>query len=169
METYDFLVWQVCSIDIHALLSGSGTGNFVEVLLKENLIPEPERILPPLTQGQESVIYAEEEPFFSTLHKLNQEIFLLALRVGQLARDLRDEAKSREYENQNLLTPESIYFTNRRSRIQNLYRTLEHSQASWRIRFPEYWTWLGNLESLPPRPFSWVQHVCSLSLPKVFY
>ena len=169
MKTYDFLVWQVCSIDIHALLSGSGTGNFVEMLVKENLIPEPERILPPLSQGQESVIYPEEEPFFSTLHKLNQEIFLVALRVGQLARDLRDEAKSRQYENQNLLIPESTFFMDRRSRLQNLYRTLEHSQASWRIRFPEYWTWLGSLESLPPRAFAWVQHVCSSSPFKALY
>jgi hypothetical protein len=169
VETYDFLVWLVCRIDIYALLSASGNGIFVEILLKDNMLPAPERTLPPITLGQESILYPEEQPFFPALHKLNQEVLLVALRVGQLARDLRAEAKLRQYENQSQLIPESLFIMNRRTRIQELHLSLENSRASWGIRFPEYWTWLGSLQSLPHRVLAWVQHVCCPSRLQVFY
>jgi len=161
VETYDFLVWLVCRIDIYALLSASGTGSFVEVLLEENMLPTPERTLPPISRGQASVLYPEEQPFFPALSELNQEVLLVALQVGQLARDLRAEEKSRQYGNQAQIIPEPAFFMNRRTRIQNLHRMLEHSRASWKARFPEYWTWLGRLEALPHRVFAWLQQVRS--------
>jgi hypothetical protein len=162
VETYDFLVWLVCQIDIYALLSASGSGIFVEVLLKENMLPAPERILPPIPLDEESVLYPEEQAFFPTVQKVSQEVFLVALQVGQLARDLRTEAKSRQYEIQNLSMHDSLYIIDRETRVQGLHRSLDHSRASWQIRFPEYWTWLGSLETLPRRVFAWIQQVCTL-------
>jgi hypothetical protein len=161
IETYDFLVWLVCRIDIYALLSTSGTGTFVEVLLKENMLPVAERTLPPISPGMDLVVYPEEQPFFPSLLKLNQEVLLAALRVGQLARDLRAEAKSRQYGIQNQQIPNSLFVMNRRARVQNLHRALESSRSSWMARFPECWNLLGNLESLPHRAFAWLQHVSS--------
>ena len=37
IEAHDFIVWNICSIDIYALLSASGTGAFVESLLRQNM------------------------------------------------------------------------------------------------------------------------------------
>jgi hypothetical protein len=143
----------VCRINIYALLSASGTGVFVEVLQKDNMLPSPEKSLPPISLDQRSTFYPEEEPFFPTLQKLSRETFLVALRVGQLGRDFRTEARSRQYET------DPLFILHRQTHVQNLHRALDHSQASWRIRFPEYWTWLGNLDSLPQRVFTWVQQV----------
>lgn len=132
----------------------------MEALLKEDRLPVPERTLPPISLDVESMMYAEEEPFCPIIQKISQEVFMLALQVGQLARDLRAEARSRQYDIQNVSMHDSLFVMDRQTRIQNLHRTLDHSQASWQIRFPEYWTWLGNLDSLPHRVFAWTQHVC---------
>lgn len=169
LEAYDFLIWLVCRIDIYALLSASGTGIFVEVLLKENMLPAPERTLPPISLGQDVALYPDEQPFSPQLLRLNQEVMLVALRVGQLARDLRAEAKIRQLEGQNKSVPEAVFVMNRQTRIQNLHRALEQSQASWKARFPGYWTWLESSEPLPHRVFSWVQHVCPPSSTQVLY
>lgn len=160
VETYDFLIWLVCRMDIYALLSASGTGIFVDVLLKENMLPAPERTLPPLSLNQESVVYLQEQPFFPTLQKVNREVFLTALQIGQVARELRTEARSRQYENHNLSMPDSLFVMDIQARVQKFHRFLEHSRATWQNRFPEYGTWLMDLKSLPHRAFAWIQHVC---------
>lgn len=153
-------MWLICRIDIYALLSASGTGNFVEALLEDDTLPVPEKTLPPISLDTESVIHPEEQPFFPTIQKVNQETFLVALQVGQRARELRAESRARRYEIQTLSTPDPLFLMEREARIQNLHRALDHCRASWQIRFPEYWTWLLNLNSLPRRVFAWTQHVC---------
>lgn len=160
VETYDFLIWLICRMDIYALLSATGTGIFVEVLLKENILPAPERSLPPISLDQESVVYPQEQQFFPTLQKVGQEVFLIALHVGQLGRDLRMEARSRQFESQNLTVPNSLLTMNMQTRVQDLHRALEHSRATSQNRFPEYEEWHGKLASLPHRAFAWIQHVC---------
>jgi len=158
-EPYDFIVWSVCCIDIYALLSVSGQATFVEVLLKQNMLPSPERCLSPVFQGQGPIIYPEEQRFFPALLKLHQEVLLLALRVGQEARDLRVESTQRQYGPKDIMIPESAFLINRRARTRNVHNLLEYSRLAWRTQFPDYWTWLRSPGSLPSRVFSWVNHV----------
>jgi hypothetical protein len=84
----------ICRIDVYALLSANGTGMFVEALLKQNMLPPPERCLPTFP-GQTDAFFPEERAYFPALIKLNQEVLLLALQVGQIARDLRSETTQR--------------------------------------------------------------------------
>jgi hypothetical protein len=104
-------------MDIYALLCTSGSGIFVEVLLKENMLPAPERTLPPISLDSELAFYPEERPFFPTLQKVSQEVFLVALQMGQLARDLRTEARARQYEMPNLSMSDSLFIMDRQSRV----------------------------------------------------
>lgn len=89
MENYGFIVWTICSVHIHALLSISGTGALAEALLNQNMLPASEGCLPPASAGLSPVIYPEGQNIFPKILKLNQKVTLLRLQVGQLARDLR--------------------------------------------------------------------------------
>lgn len=150
VETYGFIVWTICSIDISALLSVSGTGVFVESLREQNMIPPPERCLPHLLPGQSAAIYPEQEGFFPKILTLNQDVLLLAFEVGKLAQDLRQEHQSQ-------LVSEPAFHINRRARIEHLQRQMEHSRDIWRSQYPDYWTWLS--EPRPPRVFASIAHV----------
>lgn len=85
-EPYDFVVWAVFSIDIYALLSTNGSGNFAEML--RDSLPLPEACFSPSIPG--SHLPTQNAGFyFPAAMKLNQEVHILALQVGQLTRDLR--------------------------------------------------------------------------------
>jgi hypothetical protein len=158
VEKYGFIVWTICSIDIYALLSISGTGALAEALLKQNILPTPEGCLPPASAGNSPVIYPEEQDFFPAILKLNQEVTLLGLQVRQLARSLRDEAFRRQYGSRNQTVSEEMFLLNRKTRVQNLHCLMQHSKNSWRSQHPDYWTWLS--ESRPPRVIARITHVC---------
>ncbi|KAE9381423.1 hypothetical protein N431DRAFT_321494 [Stipitochalara longipes BDJ] len=153
-EPYDFIVWMICRIDVYALLCANGTGRFVDVLLKQNMLPSPERCLPPTFQHHLDTFPPSERPYFPALIRLNQEVVLLALQVGQLARELRAEVKQRDFGDPAKIIPESAVFMSRRTRIQALHNLMHRSQDSWRTQFPNYWTWLNGYEPLPERVYA---------------
>lgn len=77
-------------IDINALLSGSGNGEFVESLLRSNLIPAASEH--PLAIGlteASNVQYGDAEVVLSIL-RVNRAVSILAARLGHLARDIRE-------------------------------------------------------------------------------
>jgi hypothetical protein len=152
----------ICCIDVYALLSSSGTGAFTKDLLKNNMFPTPERSLTPLSLDQHPVFYPEEESFFPGILKLNHEVLLVALKVGQLARDLREETSQRMFKIGESLTSDPAYLINRWTRINNLRRFMQSSQNKWRSDLPGYGTWFDGSEPLPRRVFSWAMHVCTL-------
>ncbi|KAN0086706.1 Fungal specific transcription factor domain containing protein [Elaphomyces granulatus] len=88
-ERYPFIVWWVCNIDLYALLSGAGTGEFLGGMLKNSMLPEPEFQLYPLGPDGYSVIYPEEVDSLPAILRLHHETFILASRLGFLAADLR--------------------------------------------------------------------------------
>jgi hypothetical protein len=149
----------ICCIDVYALLSANGTGIFVETLLDQNMLPSPERCLPPTFQTQLDAFLPEERPYFPASIRLNQEVLLLALQVGQLARDLRAETRERIFGDRTHMMPESMFITSRRARTQTLHHLMHRSQDNWRTQFPSYWTWLNDSEPLPERVFAWTAHV----------
>ncbi|KAK0126142.1 hypothetical protein ONS95_007761 [Cadophora gregata] len=157
IDHFDFIIWMIYCIDVYALLSASGMGMFVEVVLKQNMLPLPERCLLPERVGQPQVIYPEEQSYFPEVISINQEIILIALEAGRLGRALRAEADQRRFGN---ASPglEDTYQMKRYDRIQNLHQILHDSRMKWRSQFPDYWTWLRSPENLPPRVFEWVEH-----------
>ena len=59
-EHYPYIVWLVCNIDLYALLSGAGTGEFLKAMLDNNLVPSSVSQLYPVAPSGHSVIYPEE-------------------------------------------------------------------------------------------------------------
>ncbi|KAN0122549.1 Fungal specific transcription factor domain containing protein [Hyaloscypha variabilis] len=153
-EGYDFIVWMICRIDVYALLCANGKGRFIEGLLKQNMLPSPERCLPPTSESHLEGFPPEEQPYFPALIGLNQEVLLLALQVGQLARDLRVEAKQKLSEDAAQIVSDSTGLMSRRTRIEALHNLVHSCQDSWRTHFPSYWTWSNDYESLPERVFA---------------
>jgi hypothetical protein len=88
-ERYPFIIWWVCNIDLNALLSGAGSGEFLGAILKNNMLPEPEFQLYPLEPDGYSVIYPEEADSLPAILRLHRETFILASRLGFLAAELR--------------------------------------------------------------------------------
>ncbi|KAH7417033.1 fungal-specific transcription factor domain-containing protein [Cadophora sp. MPI-SDFR-AT-0126] len=157
VDHFDFIIWMIYCIDVYALLSASGTGMFVEVVLKQNMLPLPERCLLPERTGQPQVIQPEEQAYFPGVITINQEIVLIALQVGRLGRTLRAEARQRHFgESSHLL--DNNYNMERYNQVQVLHQVLRDSRLKWSSQFPDYWTWLRTPEHLPPRVFEWVEH-----------
>jgi hypothetical protein len=118
-------------------LSAGGTGKFVEVLLKQSMLPSPERYLPPTFQPNLDIFLAEDRPYFPSLIGLNQEVLLLAQQVDQLERDLSPaEVRRRLFGDPTRMIPESMYITSRRTRIQAFHQLMYDSQHIWRTQFP---------------------------------
>jgi hypothetical protein len=157
-EVYDFIVWTICAIDIYALLSANGTGAFIEAILEQKMLPKPERCLPPISSGKDSVIYPEEHNFLAVL-SLNQEVSLVALQVGQLARDLRAEVIQRQYGNVTEVASETQFLAERKFRIAELRSRMFDSESTWIEKFRGNWDWISGPESSPPRVFAWSKHV----------
>src|SRR5436305_13451867 len=76
-EPHGFLVWVICLVDTYALLSGSGNGDFVQYILKNNMLL-PEEILPPLAPGQSQTFFREEFSYFPAVLDLTQQVIRLA-------------------------------------------------------------------------------------------
>ncbi|KAK2806917.1 hypothetical protein FQN51_005717 [Onygenales sp. PD_10] len=93
-EQFPFVIWWVCYIDLYALFSGAGTGEFVRTVLKNDMIPAPRFHLYPLGANGMSIIYPQERDILPTILQLNHDIFVLAARLGLLASECRRESVS---------------------------------------------------------------------------
>lgn len=91
-ERYPFVTWWICNIDLHALFSGAGNGDFVGSMLRDEMIPPPGFHLYPLGPDGSSIVYAEEINTLPTILQLNYEVTLLAVRLALLGQELRQEA-----------------------------------------------------------------------------
>jgi hypothetical protein len=91
-ERYPFITWWICNIDLYALFSGAGRGDFVGTMLREEMIPPPGFHLYPLGPDGSSIVYADEITTLPAILQLNYEVTLLAVRLGLLAQELRHDA-----------------------------------------------------------------------------
>lgn len=78
-------------MDLDALLSGMGSGEFVGHMLKNDLIPPPSFHLYPLGMDGSSVVYPEERETLPIVLTLDYEIMLHAVRLGLLAHEFRND------------------------------------------------------------------------------
>lgn len=135
------------------MLSTAGDGALSNDLLNNILTPLPYQSPIDFPAGARLNPNPTERPYFPALFQLNNEILCLASEVGQMARKLRATAammgkKSTE-----------ACFAECRSEVELLQHRIESTRTSLKERFPDYLIWLNTLESLPPRVFTWVQHV----------
>ncbi|KAL2386352.1 hypothetical protein RJZ90_000748 [Blastomyces dermatitidis] len=91
-EKFPFIIWWVCSIDLYALFSGTGTGEFIGAVLENDMIPPPTFHLYPLGPDGTSIIYPEERDILPTVLQINHDIFVLAARLGLLASEFRAQS-----------------------------------------------------------------------------
>ena len=154
-EQFPFITWWVCNIDLYALYSGAGTGEFVGTMLKNDMIPPPSFHLYPLSMDGSSIIYAEETNTLPTVLQLNYEVIVLAVRLGLLAQELKHEAffKREDVSQQE----QHVDIKIRQSRILELQESLRQLWVAPNIML------LGKrLDLLPRRSRQLFEHASSL-------
>ncbi|KAL4930606.1 uncharacterized protein BDV17DRAFT_280586 [Aspergillus undulatus] len=79
---YPLIIWLICQIDLYALMSGSGTGEYIRAAIESNLLPEVESLLRPVGFQGSSILHSEEYNAQSLVMRLYRECFVLATHLG---------------------------------------------------------------------------------------
>jgi Fungal specific transcription factor domain len=126
-ERFPFITWWICNIDLYALFSGAGTGEFVGTMLKNDMMPPPSFHLYPLGMDGSSIVYPEETESLPMILQLNYEVTVLAVRLGLLAQELRREAPALTFESQEIASHHRHVSTKlRQRRVFELQEALRH-------------------------------------------
>ena len=162
-ERYPFITWWICNIDLYALFSGAGRGDFVGTMLREEMIPPPGFHLYPLGPDGSSIVYANEINTLPTILQLNYEVTLIAARLGLLAQELRQEAMVNT--GKEVGSRQRHYDT--RIRLSRVFELQESLRALWLV---ESVVLIGQqVESLPIRSKQLFEHVSSLYRACIIY
>ncbi|KAJ5235928.1 hypothetical protein N7489_006019 [Penicillium chrysogenum] len=97
-EPHPFIFWWVCHIDLYALFSGAGTGEFVRAVIDHQMLPGSECLLYPSAPEGYSVIYSDEHESLPVLMRLYHDTFRLAAQLGFLAIRLRHDRRNLPFE-----------------------------------------------------------------------
>ena len=157
-ERFPFITWWICNIDLYALLSGAGRGEFVETMLKNDMMPPPSFHLYPLGMDGSSIVYAGETDSLPTILQLNNEVTLLAVRLGLLAQELRRDATAMTFDGQETGSHQRHVSTKiRQRRVFELQEAFRHLWVSPSILM------LGQQPGmLPPRSQQSFEHANAL-------
>ena len=154
-EHFPFITWWICNIDLYALFSGAGTGDFVGTMLNNDMIPPPSFHLYPLGMDGASIMYVEETDTLPIVLQLNYEVTVLAVRLGLLAQELKQEASQKTVSFS--MQQQHVDVKIRQSRILELQESLRHLWVAPNIML------LGQrLDLLPRRSQQLFQHASSL-------
>lgn len=154
-EHYPYIIWVICNIDLMALLSGAGPGDFLKTMLDNNLVPNPRSQLYPLDPSGYSVVYPEEQDTLLSVLHFNHETFLLAARLAFLASNARQQMN--EYHIGTPQSPHQSFDTTR-----NLFEIRESFHRLWDN--PQAHYLFKNMRVLPQRSREILQNVsCSLA------
>ncbi|KAL4812230.1 hypothetical protein BDW67DRAFT_129350 [Aspergillus spinulosporus] len=88
-ERYPVIIWLICHIDLYALLSGAGSGEYIRAAVESHLLPGAESLLYPAGVEDDRLKYPGEcvaQPLITSLYR---ECFLLAARLGLFAAEVR--------------------------------------------------------------------------------
>ena len=154
-ERFPFITWWICNIDLYAVFSGAGTGDFVGTMLNNDMIPPPSFHLYPLGMDGASIMYVEETDTLPIVLQLNYEVTVLAVRLGLLAQELKQEASQNR--GNYSLQQQHVDVKMRQSRILELQESLRQLWVAPNIML------LGQrLDLLPRRSRQLFQHASSL-------
>lgn len=131
-EPYSFIVWWVANIDTHVVLSGMGNGDFVETMLRNNMLPSGMDPQNPYhtydntspSRGFPSPNGHEALPSALAFHR---RISVLAAGLGLLARDIRAEERQKPNDRSHAV------MQSRQERIGVLQDTL---RRTWNVQMP---------------------------------
>ena len=132
-EPYSFIIWWVASIDTHVVLSGMGHGEFVETMLRNNMLAsdmDPQNPYHTHDYHSPSCELASpngHEALPSAL-AFHRRITILAAELGLLARDLREDEKQNPSDSRSHAVIQS-----RHERIDALQDTL---RRTWNVQMP---------------------------------
>jgi hypothetical protein len=152
-ERYPYIIWFVCNIDLYALISGAGTGEFLKAMLENNMLPDSKSQLYPLASSGYSVIYPEENATLPHILQLYYDTFVLASRLAFLASELRDDKVC--YDTSSPTAASSKWLYEIRGRLQQLWNSADNHYLC------------QHMESLPQRSCEVFQNVSLRFLPLV--
>lgn len=146
-ERFPYIVWWVCNIDLYALLSGIGRGEFLAAVIESHMLPGPESQLYPVTPDGRSVIYSNEQNILPAVLQLHHETFILATRLGFLASEFRHGNDS--------MSPNGFPHNSTK-----LYALRDRFKSLWGSSTAEYL--VQQMNQLPQRPREMMQNVRNL-------
>ncbi|EXJ76002.1 uncharacterized protein A1O5_00510 [Cladophialophora psammophila CBS 110553] len=159
-ELFPFVVWWICHIDLDALLSGAGSGGYVESLLNNDFIPPPSFHLYPLGHDGSSVLYAEEVEVLPTILQLDYEVSILAIRMALLAREFRSDIT---FDDVDALQRDQAV----RIRQSQIFEIQEALRQLWVT--PAVMMIHQEVETLPTRPKQLYEHAATLYRACIIY
>ena len=148
-ERYPYITWWICNIDLYALFSGAGSGEFVGTMLQNDMIPPPSFHLYPLGMDGSSIVYVEELQTLPTVLQLNYEVTLLAVRLGLLSQEFRKDVTIDQIVDGTTLQQRHFDTKLRQSRVYELQDALRHLWGSPSIT--ALFSALSQSDGVPPR------------------
>ena len=91
-EPYPAVLWWICKIDILALLSSCGNGDFIDDALRTDSVPTVATFLQSSCAGATSLRRIADRELLSSVLTLCRKTFLLAAEIGELAKQLRQSS-----------------------------------------------------------------------------
>jgi hypothetical protein len=147
-------------IDLDALFTGAGSGEYVGAMLKNDLIPPPSFHLFPLGIDGSSIVYQNELETLPIILQLDFEVTVLAVRLALLSQEFRQDttfgsqtSKQRDRDTRM-----------RQSRIYELQESLRQLWAA-----PGVHTVGQNSDHLPFRSKRLFEHACTLYRACIIY
>ncbi|KIX07082.1 uncharacterized protein Z518_05059 [Rhinocladiella mackenziei CBS 650.93] len=159
-ERFPFVVWWICNIDLDALFSGAGSGEFVGSMLSNDLIPPPSFHLYPLGLDGSSVVYADELESLPPVLQLDYEVTILAIRLALLAHEFRNDSNFNDAD----MIQRNQATRIRQSRIFELQESLRQLWVT-----PVAVMISQRVEDLPERPHRLYEHAAALYRACIIY
>ena len=151
-------------IDVYAMLSGSGQGEFVGTMLRNNLLPAANEH--PLALGifRSASTYAEEMEITRSILEVNRAISILAANLAQLALETRSLLPPRRPTGpSHISAPRSDTL---HAQQRKIVEWREHFRRTWNSRTSSQYGSSYDQAALPEQAHGIFEHVrlpCSLS------
>ncbi|KAJ9604972.1 hypothetical protein H2200_010361 [Cladophialophora chaetospira] len=159
-EPFPYVVWWICNIDLDALFSGAGSGEYVASMLSNDLIPPPSFHLYPLGLDGSSVVYADEVDMLPTVLQLDYEVTILAMRLALLAHEFRHDTTFNDMDA--VQTEQTIRI--RQSRIFEVQEALRQLWVTQSVMMVNQ-----QIDELPTRPKQIYEHAATLYRACIIY
>jgi len=159
-ERFPYVVWWICNIDLDALFSGAGTGEFIGSMLNNDMIPPPSFHLYPLGVDGSSVVYSDEVDTLPTILQLDYEVTIIAARLALLAQEFRQGSG---FDNPDLMQKEQVT----RIRQSQVFELQEALRQLWAA--PGVIMIAHDLDALPDRSKQLYEHAATLYRSCIIY
>ena len=134
-EPFPFVIWWAATIDTQIVLSGLGSGKFVEMMLQRNMLPSGIDPKDPYhtfqtdaSQGPASPRELRGLPNNLSFHR---RLIILAAQLGLLARDMREEEKNDPRDQHQDEYQDAV-----RRREKRIARWRDEMRGTWKTQLP---------------------------------